>query len=415
MELNFSKIITDSGIPLWILPMPAAKSVAAGVLVRAGTRDEIWPKEAGIAHALEHMHSQGTTNFPNKLKLSEYIEEVGGYRNAWTWKEMTFYYNQVPAGYADRSVNILSEQLNKALIPKEKIQTEMQNIVQEIRRAYDDPKSFIGRTADKFIYRNHPLARDTLGFEESVLALKRDDFLKFKKRYYNSSNYIFIVAGNITKEEVLKIFNNYFPEELKSKPNIRNEQGAEFIGENKKLIEKRDVKQVHMFLNATIGKARDKDAKLIEIFTNMISGGSSFPLFEEVRNKRGLCYEIWAREIKWSDVGMFKIYIGADSKRYKEAINATLEVIEKSKSDEQLLEKAKKFKIGRLALQYENTMDIINAAAEDIAFTGVPKSYDQFKHDIEQISIKDIQGAVDKYLKSEMIFRIMLVPNDFQE
>ncbi|HDH04078.1 MAG TPA: insulinase family protein, partial [Candidatus Campbellbacteria bacterium] len=85
MELNFSKTITKSGVPLWVLALPESKTVAAGVLIKAGTRDEVWPKEAGIAHALEHMFLQGTENFPTQRQLAEYIEEVGGRINAWTW------------------------------------------------------------------------------------------------------------------------------------------------------------------------------------------------------------------------------------------------------------------------------------------------------------------------------------------
>ena len=113
MKLNFSKTTTESGVPLWTLNIPTSRTVSAGVLVKAGTRDEIWPKEAGIAHALEHMLFQGTESFPTHRRICEHIEEVGGRINAWTWKEMTFYYSKVPSEHAERSVHVLSEQLEK--------------------------------------------------------------------------------------------------------------------------------------------------------------------------------------------------------------------------------------------------------------------------------------------------------------
>lgn len=414
MKLNFSKTITKSGAPLWTLNLPESGTVAAGVLIKAGTRDEIWPKEAGIAHALEHMFLQGTESFPTQRFLGEYIEEVGGRLNAWTSKEMTFYYSQVPANYAKRSVHLLSEQLKKSLFPEEKIPIEMKNIVQEIHRAHDNPQGLANRLSDGLVYGNHPLGKDTLGLEESVLALTRNDFIAFKERYYNPANYVFVVAGNISQEEALELFDEYFPEEAKQKPNTRIAQELNPVAE-RKLIQKKDIEQVHMFLSATTGKASGEDAKHIEFFTRMISGGFSTPLFQEVRNRLGLCYEIWADETKWSDVGVFDIYIGTDPKRYKEAIDTALKVVEKHKIDEALMEKVKNMKIGRLSLLYESTMNIINLAAQDIAFTGEPKGYDQTIKEIKETNIKDIESAVDKYLKPELFFTTMLVPKDFIE
>src|SRR3989344_7349436 len=105
--MNFIKKITKSGVPLYILPMPMANTVASGVLVNVGSMDEIMPQEAGIAHGFEHLFFQGTKKFPDKKILSEYIEEIGGFKNAFTAKELTFFYNQVPFVEFERGVNLL--------------------------------------------------------------------------------------------------------------------------------------------------------------------------------------------------------------------------------------------------------------------------------------------------------------------
>lgn len=411
MELDFEKLITKSGAPLWILPIPTAKTVAAGVLVNAGTRDEIWPKEAGIAHALEHMHLQGTENLPTQQKFTEYIEETGGIINAWTSKEMTFYYCHLPVTYRERAISILNEQLNKSLFPEEKIKTEMQNIVQEIRRAHDNHQRYIEQRSYEFIYRDHPLSKEVLGFEKSVLSFAKDDFVSYKERCYNSANYVFIVAGNIEQKETLDLINKYFQIKNKSQTTARKPQKIK-SQDNRVLVETRDIKQVHLFLNFLAGRAGEKESVHLEIFKDMLRGGISFPLFQKVRNEFGLCYEIWTQFRKWSDASLFNVYIGADTKRYKEAINATLDVIEKSKSDESLLEKVKNLKTGRLALNYENANDIINIAARDIAAVGKPKGYKEIIKEIQEVNIKDIENAVDKYLKPELLYTCMLAPND---
>jgi len=412
MELKISETKTKSGVPLWTLSSPSYNSVAVGVLVKCGTRDEIWPKEAGIAHALEHMHFQGTKNFPNSMKLTEYIEETGGRIGASTSSERTFYFSRVPIGHAEKAVRIIGEQINFSVFPEEKILIEMKNIVQEIGRTNDNPRGCLWKLSQKFIYNNHPLARDTLGTEESVLALTRNDFLEFKKRYYDSSNYVFIVAGNITEDEVLKLFNKYFDD--KSDINLNKRENIRAIPpKEKQFIEKKDLKQLHVSMDALIGEGKDKSSLYLEFFRDMISGGMSFPLFQEVRDKRGLCYSVGAAIRKRSDIGSFDIYIGTDPKRYKEAISATLEVIEKSKSDENLLNKVKNLQLGQLMLSYEDTREVIYSAADDILFLGRPRGFEEIKKEIEEVSIEDIKKSVDKYLNPDSIFTTMLAPKDF--
>ena len=414
MDLNFSKTITKSGIPLWILNLPYANSVAVGALVFAGTRDEIWPQEAGIAHALEHMHFQGTENFPTSKHIAEYIEEIGGNINAITNSERTLYFSRVPVGYAERAVRVINEQIEKSVFPEEKIIIEMKNIVQEIKRRNDNPQNYLWKISNQFIYGEHPLFRDVLGIEESILKFTKNDFMTFKKRYYDPINYTFIIAGNISEEEALKLFNKYFTNKSKISSNQRKNEKAR-LGANKQFIENKELNQLHISLSALIGEGKGKSSLYLEFFNDMISGGMSFPLFQEVRDKRGLCYSIGSSVIKRSDVGRFDVYIGTDPKKYKEAIEATFEVIKKSKNDENLLNKVKNLKIGRLMLDYENTANIVKLAANDILFFGNPRGVEEIKKEIEEVTIENIKEAVNKYLKPELIFTTILAPLNFKE
>lgn len=412
MEHNFSKTITKSGAALWTLSSSNYNSVSVGVLVKCGTRDEILPKEAGIAHALEHMHFQGTECFPNNLQLSEYIEEIGGEINAWTSDEKTFYFARVPVGYADRGVRIISEQMNKSIFPGDKIPIEMKNIVQEINRRNDNPNSYLGQLEAEFMYKDHPLSKDTLGSKESVLAFERNDFLNFKQRYYNPANYTFIAIGNIVELEALELFDKYFTERSNTITNIRKEEKSP-IQTEKQFIKRKELDQLHVSLGTLLGASEDKTSLYLEFFSKMISGGMSFPLFQEVRDKRGLCYSIGSSVNKRSDFGSFHVHIGTDPKRYKEAIDATLEVIEKSKIDENLLNKVKNLSIGKLLLAYEHTGSIISKAERDITCLGYPRGFEEAKKEIEEVSISDIKQAVDEYLKPEQILTVLLAPKDF--
>lgn len=398
---------------MWLLEMPYVKSVTAGVLVGVGARDEIYPKEAGIAHALEHMHLQGTRVFPSNKDIGNYIEEVGGRINARTTKETTSYYAQVPAEYTERAVHILSEQLNHSLFLEEKIQVEMKNIIQESRRRKDNPMIYAGILSDRFMYRNHPLSRDTLGSEDSVLAFSREDFTRFKNRCYNRDNYNFIIVGNITADKAVNLFNAYFGKDAGLSANKRKfeKRGG---NKNKIFIEHRDINQLNLSLSALIGKATSKDSLYLDFFATMISGGISFPLFEQIRDTLGLCYSIGASVIKWSDAGKFTIFLGTDRSRYEEAINEIFKIIEKYKNDEPLLEKAKKLRLGRLSLLFENTFSIVDNTALKIAIEGKPYDFDEAAKEIKEVTIENIENAVNKYLKPEMFYKVFLAPNNFK-
>jgi predicted Zn-dependent peptidase len=342
--------------------------------------------------------------------VSGYIEEIGGSINAWTWKEMTFYHARVPANQKERAVRVVSEQLRASTFPEEKIKVEMSNIVQELRRRNDNPQQFASRLADEFLYGSHPLGKDTLGTEASLGSFTRQDFLDFKARFYTPANYAFIIAGNVTPREARTLFETHFPEQTSKK---RNERVATPLppSDKKELVRQRkDLEQIHVFLVAPLSKASHPDHKASDLFNTMISGGMSFPLFQEVRDKRGLCYEIWASSMGWFDVGEFNLYIGTDPARVQEAIGASLEVIRTSKTNEPLLQKAKRLELGQLALRYENTDAIINIAAQDIALTGAPKGYNELVRETERVKLDDIIRVANTYLLPERIKTVKLAP-----
>ena len=200
--MNFKNLIAASGAPIYYLEMPHVKSVAMGILVKTGTRDEIWPREAGIAHAVEHMVFRGTEEFSDSKNLAAYIEDVGGTLNAWTDNEATFFYNIMPADKIKRGIHSLSQLLRKTLINEKDIKIEMQNIAQEIRRANDDPQSYLRIKADEIIYNSHFLGRCELGTEESISSFKQRDFKNFMKKFYHPANYAFIAVGNFQIKQI---------------------------------------------------------------------------------------------------------------------------------------------------------------------------------------------------------------------
>lgn len=413
--MNFIQKETKSGVPLYILPMPQANSVASGALVRVGSRDEKWPKEAGLAHAFEHMFGQGSKKFPSKKFLSEYVEEVGGRRNAFTGKELTFFHNQVPFSEFERSVNLLSEQIQYSLIPEEKISSEVNVVIEELKRADDMPERVLSDFTYEHVYNNHPLSHRVLGTKESLLKFKKGDFINFINHHYYFGNYTFIVAGCIDPEKAVKMFNAYFTLIATSGEDNKKVSKEELLTVPKsKIIRAAKFNQVHINLVAPVVGAAIEDKTSLSLLASMIGMGMSSPLYEEIRNKRGLCYVVRAQYYPGTDAGLFSIYMATSPEKHEEAIDATFSVIKNTIENKSRLEATKRMVLGRLALDFENPSEIIRRAAYDTIFLGKPQGYEETNCAIKNISILDISSVTKKYSVSERLIPVILFPESLQ-
>ncbi len=222
----------------------------------------------------------------------------------------------------------------------------------------------------------------------------------------------FITAGRIEDEAAMGLFDEYFP----PMPGERNERQPVKLSDlsTKVKIESRDIEQVHLKCGACAGAAASRDSTVLDIFGHMISGGASFPLFQEVRDKRGLCYEINGELEKRTDVSNFNVYMGTNPEQYKEALDAVINVIQAAKSNGNLLERAKTSWIGNMTLHFENMLEVITGAAEDIIYLGAPRGFEQVRSEIGQVTIVEVEKVVDKYLSREKFSRALFVPQGLQ-
>ncbi len=406
--MRFESTVTKQGMPLYLFPMPSVKSVALGVLVSAGTRDESWPKEAGLAHAFEHMVFQGNTRLGNSKAIAEEIEAHGGLINAWTSKETTFYERMVPDYALLDGINSLAGQLTLPLFRKRDIKNEMKNIVEEIKQSNDDPQSLCIDNILEVVFGNHPLAQGTLGLVNSVTSFSKRDFSSWQERFYHPENFVFVAAGNVTMAKFAKAVNKFSFGE-KGRKITRSPISHIGRASNCKIVE-RDIEQANICLGALIGSAAEKDTKALQFYSRMIGGGMSFPLFQEVRDKRGLCYTIDADVDSWSDKGIFNIYVGTDPGRAKEAIDCIRDVVWKYRTDKNLFAKARKLLLGRISIGFCNPASVIERAAETMSTTGFPKSPEELAEEFGNIKLSDVTKAVERHLNPDNFSYAYVVP-----
>ncbi len=406
--MEFFETKTKNGIPVYFMQLSGLKSVACGALVNVGSRDEK-NDQFGIAHALEHMPFKGTKKFSDSLSLQSYIEEVGGFINAVTNKDRTFFYSKVPDYEIERSINWLYEVLEQPLLREADWESEKKVIIEEIKKNNDNPNSYFFNLVMGNLFSSHPISHPVVGNEQSVSNLSISDLISFKTKFYNSSNYVFFVAGNIDSQKTLDLFEKYFGQLKSGQKN--NKRVAALIKPDKKIfIGNKDFNQTKFDLSFFIDQISFDEKLALDFFTSMLNGGGASPLFQELRVKRNLIYSVGTSYYPGLDVGYFSVSMSTTSQKYEEINKLVLSIIDQTKEDEERFKKTKSRALGALAFSFESPFNIISSAANEMVYFGKPIGYKEYEEKIKNLTIGEIKKVVEKYLNQQNAYLNILLP-----
>ncbi|PZQ52174.1 MAG: peptidase M16 [Rhodovulum sulfidophilum] len=293
-----------NGLRVVTEPMPGLHSAAIGIWLTAGGRHER-VEQNGIAHFLEHMAFKGTPT-RSALRIAEEIEDVGGYINAYTGKEMTAYYARVLKADVDLAFDILADIVLHPIFDTGDIEVERGVILQEIGQALDTPDDIIFDWLQEAAFPNQPFGRTILGPSERVSNFGRDDLSGFVREHYGPGQMIISAAGGIDPEAVVRAAERLFG-------GLKPRRGlavlpARFRGGERR--DERDLEQAHVALAFEAPAVRSDAAYAAQIYATALGGGMSSRLFQEIREKRGLCYTIFAQAGAYDDTGLVTIYSG---------------------------------------------------------------------------------------------------------
>ncbi|UWQ21387.1 pitrilysin family protein [Jannaschia sp. W003] len=284
--------------------MPGLESAAVGVWVNAGGRHER-PEQNGIAHFLEHMAFKGTAR-RSALRIAEEIEDVGGYINAYTSREVTAYYARVLAADVPLAVDLISDiVLNPTFDPAE-IEIERGVILQEIGQALDTPDDIIFDWLQEAAYPRQAMGRTILGPAERVGTFGRGDFQRFTAEHYGAGSLILSAAGAVDHDEIVRLAERLFGHLPPSAPSAADP--AEWRGGEHRT--RKDLEQAHLAFALPQPGYRDDAIHAAQVYAGAMGGGMSSRLFQEAREKRGLCYTIFASVSAYADTGMLTVYAG---------------------------------------------------------------------------------------------------------
>lgn len=312
----------ENGLTVVTDHMPHLKSVALGVWVNAGSRSET-VHEHGLAHLLEHMAFKGTKS-RSAVSIAEEIEAVGGELNAATSIENTAYYARILSDDLPLAVDILSDILQNSTLNAKELAKEQHVILQEIGASMDVPEDLVFDRFQETAYQEQPIGRAILGTPESVMSFDADAISHYLERQYRAKEMIVSAAGGVDHDalvEQVKARFNKIQEGDATRPQAARYTGGEYI-------EDLPLQEAQIVLGFEGYSYKHEDFFTIQFLAAVLGGGMSSRLFQEVREKRGLCYSVYAFHWAYSDTGLFGIHAATGKEDIGELMPVILDELE---------------------------------------------------------------------------------------
>jgi predicted Zn-dependent peptidase len=406
----YHRTVLNNGLTVVTAPMPQSRSVGVAVATAVGGCYE-QNDEAGISHFIEHLCFKGTTRRPTPKDISSEIEGIGGILNASTGREETVYWAKVTRPHLTTAVDLLFDIALNSVFDATEVEKERQVVIEEINMNLDIPQQRVSMLIDTLLWPEQPLGRDVAGTKETVSGISRDAMVRYVGEHYVAGNMVACVAGNVSHDEVCREIEarcaGLRPGETGKGYPADAMQGEPRVG-----VDTRDGEQAHICL-ALHGVSRcDPRRYAVDALNVILGGGMSSRLFTEIREKRGLAYDIHSYGEHYLASGSLVIYAGVDPARLEECIGALLGELARMKEDvtDEELRRAKELVKGRLELRLEDTQNAALWFAGQQLLNNEILTLDQVCSRIEDVTLTDVATVADEFLTSNNLSLAVVGP-----
>ena len=410
-DTTFRKTTLDSGIRVVTSEMPHARSVSVGIFIGVGSRYET-AEQAGISHFIEHLVFKGTSRRPTPKQISETIEGVGGVLNAGTEQEMTVYWCKVAEPYFEESLDLLFDMLRNSLFKPEDIDKERLVVIEELNMINDYPSYRVDALIDEMLWPSHPLGRDVGGTKASIIDITRDMMLDHMARCYSPSNVVVSVAGNLIHQKVVERVESLgggWPSAspLSWSPIDHMQSAPQFR------MEYRKTEQTHLSIAVPGVSLKHPDRYALDLLSVILGEGMSSRLFIEVRETKGLAYDVHSGVSHFLDCGAFVITAGVDPKRVYEAVQTILVEVSRLTEGvpEEELAKAKRLIAGRLLLRMEDTRAVSGWMGNQELLLGHVSDLEEVMERIDAVTEDEIRRVATELLVTQRLNVAVVGPN----
>ena len=406
----------ESGLRLVSIPMEGTKT--ATVLVLVGTGSKYETKEInGISHFLEHMMFKGTTKRPGKMDIARELDAIGAEYNAFTGEEYTGYYAKASMEKLDTIMDVVFDIFLNSKLAQEDIDTERGVIVEELNMYRDMPQRYIYDLFKKLLYGDQPAGWDIAGEKETVMSLKREQFVNYFNTHYVAKNTIIAIAGNVDPEIIKKKAGEYFSA-IRDGNLVTKLPVTEKQSESALLVHYKKTDQTHFLLGFRSCNMYDKRKYALGVLGTVLGGGMSSRLFEEVRDKRGLAYYIGADNDTATDTGYFIVKAGVNNEKVYEAIKVVLDEIRKIKDGgitAEELQRAKDNISGSMALGLEHSDAVANAYAGPVLFENKVLTPEEELGKIKKVTLEEVHQVAKDIFDDNKLNLAVIGPFEDEE
>jgi predicted Zn-dependent peptidase len=403
---EYRKDLLPNGIKVISEKIPHLKSFSLGFWFNVGSRDESRANN-GISHFTEHMLFKGTKN-RSARKIANDIEAYGGYLNAFTSKEHTCYYGRGMGKHLKRTFEVLADMALNPAFKESEIKKEAGVIIDELNDIEDSPEELIFDKFEEALFVGNALSYPIIGNEENILSFSQKNFFEFIGEKYNFKNLTIAACGDVNHDELAEYAVKYFGRGKASSPSIRKSAHP------KKSIEteiEKDIQQTHVIVGVPTYGYKDKRRNLVNLFSHILGEGSSSRLFQTVREKNGITYQLNSFLNSFYDVSVFGVYYSTNDKSYEKAqklIFNEFEKLKKTKVGKTELARAKEYFKGSLYLSLESATNRMFRIAQNEIYFDKNRTVDEVISQIDAITSEDILEIANELLDEKTLSKITL-------
>lgn len=386
------KYTLSNGLRVVTEHIPTGRSVSFGIWVKTGSRNEA-PDNNGVSHFIEHMLFKGTDRYSAK-EIAEVFDGIGGNVNAFTTKEYTCYYAKVLDEHLPIAVDVLADMFLRSRFDEEELNKERNVILEEISMYDDTPDDLVHDLLAKAAYGEHPLGYTILGPEKNLVDLKSADLRAYMDRHYRIDNTVISVAGYYD-EGLMDLLERHFGQFGGSAAEAERYDSPAFVGGS--IFQQKQTEQNHICLSLPGCSLDDERLYAMILLNNVIGGGMSSHLFQEIREKRGLAYSVYSYHSAHLDSGLFTLYIGTAPKQTEEVLSVSMDIIEEVIANgitDSELAKGKEQLKGSLILGLESTSSRMNRIGKNELMLGRHYTIDEIIERIQSVRMEDIRSLI---------------------
>lgn len=411
----YEKSILNNGLRLVTHRMPQRSSAALGIWIGVGGRYEEGPNK-GVAHLLEHLSFKGTKKYSGN-RIKETIEGLGGSLNAFTSEEFTCYLTRIIAKHLPLALDILADMVLEPLLAEKDLEKEKSVILEEIKMYRDLPQAYVNELLDELLWPNHPLGMNLAGSPESVSAFTRMQVADFQARFYQPANIVVSLSGDIAHKKVLELLAKKFSK-AKAKTIINFKKVKSVQGEPHSRFFYKKTEQSHLAIGYLAYRRTHPDKHSVSLLHIILGANMSSRLFNEVREKKGLAYEIGTQPRYFYDTGAFFIHAGVDNRKVIPAVSTILnemhKIAKRLVSKKEFL-RAKEYYTGQLLMSLEDTLDHMLWIGEQECALRKIKTAQDILNEINKVTIEDLLRVAQDIFRAHKLSAALIGPQPENE